>query len=92
MRIARRPTIISREMGLLIRVLLVALVAYVVYRAVRNAFGHSLGGKSRFKCATCKNCKNLFDDGVICAFGRKETFKNETHIANCHDYERGRAG
>ena len=82
---------------MLIRAVLIALVVYVVYRVVRNAFAGALGGGgggsgSKFKCATCKNCKNLFDDGVICVFDRKETFKNEIHIANCHDYERGRAG
>ena len=77
----------------MIKILLVMAVVYIGYRLLRNAVsGVFSGGGGRgglkFKCATCKNCKTLFDDGVICAFGKRETFKNEIHIANCHDYER----
>ncbi|MEM7202868.1 MAG: hypothetical protein AAF628_21600 [Planctomycetota bacterium] len=76
-------------MGYLLRLLLIGAVVYAAYRAVRGSLGRATG--RALPCATCRNCKALFDDGVICAFGAKETFKNETHIANCSDYRRGTA-
>ena len=83
-------------MARLLPFLLLGLLVYLLYRAARNAgvLGGATGGSRRgkFKCADCRNCKEMFDDGVICMFGAKETFKNETHIANCHDYKRGKAG
>ena len=80
-------------MGRLIQILILTAAVFVVIRLVRGflaggskpMFG---GARSKFPCATCKNCKQAFDDGVICVYGKKETFKNEAHIANCHDYER----
>ena len=74
---------------MLLRLILLGIVVYVAYRALRSAFA---GRGSEFPCATCRNCKALYDDGVICAFGSRETFKNETHISNCRDYRRGKAG
>lgn len=78
-------------MGPIIKILLVAIAVSVAYRLIRGGLNNVLGsrgpGKSKFKCATCKNCKTLFDDGVLCVYGSRETFKNETHIANCQDHE-----
>jgi hypothetical protein len=74
------------------RLITFALLAIAVVLLVRRLRGWLAPAKSRFPCATCANCRGLFDDGAICAFGARETFKNETHIANCHDYRRGRAG
>ena len=71
-------------MGRVIQVLLLAAAVYFGYRLIRGLFAPS---KPRFPCATCRNCGTMFDDGVICVFGDKETFKNETHIANCKDWE-----
>ncbi len=70
----------------LLRILLVGAVAYVAYRLFRSWFS-GRGARPRFKCATCRNCKEIFDDGVLCVFEGRETFKNETHIANCPDHE-----
>lgn len=71
--------------------LLVALVIYFVYLIARKVMGRGLnltgGGRPRFKCETCRSCGRLFDDGVMCQFQGRETFKNETHIGNCIDYE-----
>jgi len=81
-------------MGRFIQLLVLAIAVFAIYRVVRGALRGALGGggfrRSSFKCATCKNCKTLFNDGVLCAFGNRETFKNETHIANCHDHELAR--
>ena len=78
-------------MPVLLQLLILVALGWVGYRIYQSATGGSAPA-SRFKCATCKNCGALFDDGVLCRYGAKETFKNETHIANCQDYVRGRAG
>jgi hypothetical protein len=44
-------------------------------------------GRVTDKCRDCRNCGKIFDDGVICRFGGKETFKNETHVGNCIDWK-----
>lgn len=75
-------------MGRLIQFLVIGLAIYVGYRLVTRMLGGTGGRRGGFPCETCRNCKTLFDDGVICSFGSKETFKNETHIANCKDWER----
>lgn len=72
-------------MPALIRVLLLAAALWIVWRIVRSSASPRAG--SRFPCASCRHCRGLFDDGALCGFGSKETFKNETHIANCMDWE-----
>ena len=57
-------------------------VAYVIGKLILS------GRTPKLKCATCKNCGKLFDDGVLCRFKGRETFKNLTHISNCIDHER----
>ena len=71
------------------RYLLLALTIYGVYLIARKVMGRGLigDGRSPFKCETCRSCGRLFDDGVLCQFQGRETFKNETHIRNCIDYE-----
>ena len=72
-------------MGQFTQVILALVVIYAVYRVARRVVrGPAPAG---FKCETCRNCGKLFDDGVLCRFMGRETFKNETHIANCLDYE-----
>ena len=73
--------------GMWLRVLIAVAIGYFAYIVIR---GMMTGGmrRGRFKCATCKSCGKLFDVGVRCRFQGKETFKNETHISNCIDYER----
>lgn len=70
-----------------LRVLIFAVLAYLLWQVIRG-LGAGGGGRSRFKCADCRSCGKLFDDGVLCRFNGKETFKNETHIGNCVDYQR----
>ena len=69
-----------------LRILMFAAIAYFAYVVVR--FLVSGTRRSRFKCADCVHCGKLFDDGVLCRFNDKETFKNETHIGNCIDHKR----
>ncbi len=73
------------------QVVLAVVAVYLVYLVARHLMGGGLGiggGSGGFKCATCKSCGKLFDDGVLCRFQGRETFKNETHIRNCIDHEK----
>ncbi len=67
-----------------LRIFVVAAVVYFIYVVVRHLRGGA--GQPRFQCAKCKSCVKMFDDGVMCRFKGRETFKNETHISNCIDY------
>ncbi|MCA8974875.1 MAG: hypothetical protein KDC98_09135 [Planctomycetes bacterium] len=71
-------------MGLL-QIMVLAGIVYGLYVVFRRA---SRGGGGRWPCATCRNCGRIFADGVLCRFQGRETFKNETHIGNCVDYQR----
>ncbi len=70
-----------------LQALIVGALIFGAYRLLGGG-GSRGGGRRRLKCATCRHCKKLFDDGAICRFGDKETFKNEVHVANCPDYEK----
>ncbi len=73
----------------MLQLLLLAVVVYLIYVVVRAILGGDRpGGRKKFPCATCRNRGKMFDDGVMCKFRGRETFKNETHISNCIDYER----
>lgn len=76
---------------IVVRILVLAALVYFIYRVVVH-FGIVGGGIGRssagFQCGACRHCGQVFDDGVMCRFAGKETFKNEVHIANCHTFER----
>lgn len=67
----------------LIRVGAVALLGWVLYRL----FLSGGGATTNAKCAGCIHRGRLDEDGVLCRFGQRETFKNSVHIANCTDFE-----
>lgn len=48
-----------------------------------GGLGHLFAGRS--KCSGCRHAKKIFDDGTLCTFGRRETFKNSVHVSNCID-------
>ncbi len=65
-------------------VLILLLAVYLIRYVLR-----SLGvGQTGPKCKSCRSCGQLFEDGVLCRFQGRETFKNLTHIRNCLDYRR----
>lgn len=75
---------------MLYQLFILAAIIYLVYVIAQRVMGGSLGlgfkRRQRFKCETCRSCGKIFDDGVMCQFQGRETFKNETHIGNCIDY------
>lgn len=77
----------------IIRFVGLAVLLFIVYRLLVSLLGASRGGGFRlggrspdFKCAKCQHCAKLFDDGALCTYRGRETFKNPTHIANCIDF------
>ena len=73
-------------MELLVVSLGLAGLSYLIWLLWRQARG-ALATGAAWPCASCQHAKKLFDDGVMCTFGARETFKNPTHIANCMDHE-----
>jgi hypothetical protein len=47
--------------------------------------GRQRGGPD-FKCRTCRHCRRLDRDGVMCGFGTKQVFKNPAQIDMCPDH------
>ena len=75
---------------MLLQLLLAAAFVFVVFVVVRRFAATVVGGGGRgFKCHNCRHCKTLFDDGVLCRYGKREVFKNAVHIENCQDHRRG---
>lgn len=71
-------------MAILIRLVLIpALLAVGIWWLIRAM------AQPKSKCGSCRFCRKEFDDGTLCGFGEKETFKNPVHVQNCTDYRRG---
>lgn len=66
-------------------ILLVFVAVFFLIRALR---GGVFSDETPFQCKTCRHCRKLFDDGVRCGFGTKETFKTPAQIGMCPDHER----
>ena len=48
-----------------------------------------LGFSSERKCATCRHCVTMFEDGVRCGVGHGEPiFRTNVHVDYCTLYER----
>jgi hypothetical protein len=69
-------------MALLRIVLPLVLLVVIIWLGVR-AFR-----VPQHKCADCRHRRKIFPDGTLCGFGKRETFKNEVHVANCVDHQR----
>lgn len=71
---------------MIVKLLVVAAAIAVAVWLWREMIGGTR--EAPFPCKTCRHCRKLFDDGVRCGYGAKETFKNPAQIGMCHDYER----
>ena len=70
------------------KIIQLIVLGAAIFFVVRYLLGRqAAGAKTRFKCATCIHCRRLDEDGSICGYGDRETYKNPVHIANCMDYE-----
>ena len=77
-------------MAVLMRILMiVAVVGLFIWLIRSTGMVGGIGGGGGSKCKTCKHRRKVFDDGTLCGFGNKETFKNTVHVQNCIDYEKG---
>jgi hypothetical protein len=75
---------------LLLALALLALAVWAVRRWLGPGFGR--GPSGGFKCRTCRHCRRLDADGVMCGFGDKQVFKNPAQIAMCPDHTPRRSG
>ncbi len=68
----------------MLRLVGVILVILVVVWIVRLLLPH----RTRLRCESCRHCRKLFEDGSLCGYGTRETFKTIVHIENCPDYQK----
>ena len=74
-------------MLLVLQVLMFAVLALVVWKA--TVLVMRLGGRRRaggLKCATCRFCEAIDDDGVMCRYGDTVTLKTLANVRMCQDY------
>ncbi len=71
-------------MDVLFALILLAVVVWVLVRWL----GPRVGAGSGFKCKTCRHCRKVYDDGVMCRYLDKQVFKNPAQINMCPDHER----
>jgi len=69
-----------------LNILFVLILATVVIWIFRQWIAPRLGSGSGFKCRTCRHCRKLYDDGVMCGYRDKQTFKNPAQIDMCPDH------
>ena len=70
-------------MEILFAVILAAVLIWAAYRWL----GPGRGAGSEFKCRTCRHCRKLFEDGVMCAYRDSQVFKNPAQIDMCPDHK-----
>jgi hypothetical protein len=69
--------------------IIVAAVAIAwLLRAAKSRGGG--GGRRRYKCIGCEHLRRAFDDGVMCGYGTRETYKTLANIRMCGDFEPAR--
>ena len=80
---------------MIVRLIVAAVLIYIIVRLFRSGSSNCVDRdrrffrrKSEFKCAYCRHCHEIDEDGVICNYQGKQTFKTIVHINNCMDYER----
>jgi hypothetical protein len=69
----------------LVGIFVLAALALAGWYWWRRAGGGG-GGGAGLKCRTCRHCRRLDADGVMCAFGTKQVFKNPAQIDMCPDH------
>lgn len=69
---------------MLVRLLVLAAIVAAVVWVLRKLV---VRPGSDLRCASCRHCRKLFEDGSLCGYGQRETFKNIVHIENCPDHQ-----
>ncbi len=74
-------------MLLLIRLLMFAVLALVLWKVVVLVLRFAKKPKYELKCATCRHCDLIDQDGVMCRYGDSVTLKTLANVNMCMDYE-----
>lgn len=73
-------------MLLVLRLLLFAILAIVVWKVAVLVFRYVKKPKYEVKCRTCRYCEMVDQDGVMCRYGDTVTLKTYANVNMCMDY------
>jgi hypothetical protein len=76
-------------MLLVLRLLMFAILAIVVWKVVVLVLRFAKKPRSELKCATCRYCELIDQDGVMCRYGGTVTLKTLANVNMCMDYDPG---
>lgn len=76
-------------MLLFMRMLMFAILAVVVWKVVVLVLRFAKKPKYDLKCATCRYCEMIDQDGVMCRYGDAVTLKTLANVNMCMDHEPG---
>jgi hypothetical protein len=76
-------------MILLLRLLMFGILALVVWKVVVLVLRYAKKPKNDLKCATCRHCEIIDQDGVMCRYGDAVTLKTLANVNMCMDYDPG---
>jgi len=73
-------------MLIIMRLLLFAILALVVWKVVELVLRYRQQPKTNLPCETCRFCELIDRDGVMCRYGENVTLKTIAHVHMCQDY------
>ena len=73
-------------MIIVMRLLMFAILALVVWKVVELVLRYVKKPKYALKCETCRYCEMIDKDGVMCRFGDTVTLKTYANVNMCMDY------
>jgi len=74
-------------MLIVLRLLLFAILAIVVWKVVVLVLRYVKKPKYEVKCRTCRYCELIDQDGVMCRYGDTVTLKTYANVNMCMDYQ-----
>ncbi len=76
-------------MLIVLRLLLFAILALVLYKAGVLVLRYVRRPNRKLKCETCRHCVLIDSDGVMCRYQDTVTLKTIANVHNCMDHEAG---
>ena len=76
-------------MLLLLRLLMFAILAVVMWKVVVLVMRFAKKPRHELKCATCRRCELIDQDGVMCRYGDTVTLKTLANVNMCNDFDPG---
>jgi len=70
-----------------LRLLIFAILALVLWKAVVLVMRYMNNPKYELECATCRHCEMIDQDGVMCRYGNTVTLKTLANVNMCMDFQ-----